>query len=132
MALEVEQVAIFKAAKNFNVIGMADFSDPNGYSLISATIHGASMLLRLSENWDWFINLDAHDYPLVTQNICLNFLLFCWDILCYAAKMINLIMIRLVQVFKQWLYRSGLELLLVIWVVFNIWQYKWHKLTALR
>lgn len=68
MALEVEKVPIFKAAKNVNVIGKADFDDPNGCSSVSATLHGASLLLRLSENWDWFINLNAADYPLVTQD----------------------------------------------------------------
>lgn len=68
MALDVEKVPIFKTAKNVNVIGKADFDDPNGCSSVSATLHGASMLLRLSENWDYFINLNAADYPLVTQD----------------------------------------------------------------
>lgn len=68
LAFEVEQVPIFKAAKNVNVIGKADFNDPNGSSSVSATLHGASLLLRLSKNWDWFINLSVDDYPLVTQD----------------------------------------------------------------
>lgn len=84
LALEVEKVAIFKAAKNVNVIGKADFSDPNGCSSVSATLHGASMLLRLSENWDWFINLEAADYPLVTQDDLLH-------ILSYLPKDLNFV-----------------------------------------
>ncbi|KAL8104799.1 beta-glucuronosyltransferase GlcAT14A-like [Apium graveolens] len=74
LALEVESVPVFKAAKNVNVIGKADFDDPNGCSSVSATLHGASLLLRLSENWDWFINLNAADYPLVTQDDLLHIL----------------------------------------------------------
>jgi len=27
-----------------------------------------SLLLRLRRRWDWFINLSASDYPLVTQD----------------------------------------------------------------
>ncbi|WOH12667.1 hypothetical protein DCAR_0832174 [Daucus carota subsp. sativus] len=84
LALEVEQVPIFKAAKNVNVIGKADFRDPYGCSSVSATLHGAAMLLRLSENWDWFINLDAHDYPLVTQDDLLH-------ILSYLPKDLNFV-----------------------------------------
>ncbi|KAK1379684.1 beta-glucuronosyltransferase GlcAT14A [Heracleum sosnowskyi] len=84
LALEVEKVAIFKAAKNVYVIGKADFNDPNGCSSVSATLHGASMLLRLSENWDWFINLNAADYPLVTQDDLLH-------ILSYLPKDLNFV-----------------------------------------
>jgi protein xylosyltransferase len=36
--------------------------------MIAATLHGAAILLRQSENWDWFINLSASDYPLITQD----------------------------------------------------------------
>lgn len=59
---------IFRAALNVNVIGKADFAYPKGSSTISETLHGAAILLRLSKNWDWFINLSSGDYPLVTQD----------------------------------------------------------------
>lgn len=51
-----------------NVIGKADFSYQSGSSTISSTLHGASILLKLSKNWDWFISLNAADYPLVSQD----------------------------------------------------------------
>lgn len=59
---------IFKAAQNVDVIGKADYAYPRGSSRISSTLHGASILLRLASSWDWFIPLNAGDYPLVTQD----------------------------------------------------------------
>lgn len=35
---------------------------------MASTLHGASILLRLSGAWDWFVNLSVDDYPLVTQD----------------------------------------------------------------
>ncbi|XP_050218415.1 beta-glucuronosyltransferase GlcAT14A [Mercurialis annua] len=72
LAINVQSVPVFKAALNVNVIGKADFAYPRGSSPISATLHGAAILLRLSKNWDWFVNLNAGDYPLVTQDDLLH------------------------------------------------------------
>ncbi|KAJ8530701.1 hypothetical protein K7X08_023582 [Anisodus acutangulus] len=68
LALYVQSVPLFKAAQNVNFIGKADFVYPIGASALSATLHGASILLRVSAHWDWFINVNAADYPLVTQD----------------------------------------------------------------
>lgn len=68
LALKVQSVPIFRAAQNVHLIGKADFVYPKGSSSISFTLHGASILLRLSPNWDWFISLGVDDYPLVTQD----------------------------------------------------------------
>lgn len=68
LALSIQSDPVFAAARNVDVLGKADFAYPKGSSPISATLHGASMLLRLASNWDWFINLDAHDYPLIPQD----------------------------------------------------------------
>ncbi|KAB1218215.1 Xylosyltransferase 1 [Morella rubra] len=76
LALAVQSVSIFKAAQNVDVIGKADFAYTKGSSIISSTLHGASILLRLSQNWDWFVNLNAADYPLVTQDDLLHILSF--------------------------------------------------------
>ena len=79
LALSVQSTPIFKAAQNVNVVGKADFAYPKGSSGISFTLRGASILLRLSQNWDWFVTLNAADYPLVTQdgNVCGWFILLC-------------------------------------------------------
>ncbi|XP_042967676.1 beta-glucuronosyltransferase GlcAT14A-like isoform X2 [Carya illinoinensis] len=76
LALIVRSLPIFKAAQNVNVIGKADFAYPKGSSTIPFTLHGASILLRLSADWDWFVSLNAADYPLVTQDDLLHILSF--------------------------------------------------------
>ncbi|KAE8712449.1 putative leucine-rich repeat receptor-like protein kinase [Hibiscus syriacus] len=74
LAITVQTVPIFKAAKNVDVIGKSDYAYPRGPSSISSTLHGASILLRLASNWDWFISLNAGDYPLATQDDLLHIL----------------------------------------------------------
>lgn len=39
-----------------------------GPTTVANTLHSAAILLRDSGDWDWFINLSASDYPLVTQD----------------------------------------------------------------
>ncbi|KAK1567311.1 hypothetical protein Q3G72_010729 [Acer saccharum] len=84
LAVSVQSVPVFRAAQNVDVIGKADFSYSKGSSPISSTLHGASILLKLSKNWDWFINLNAADYPLVTQDDLLH-------ILSYLPKDLNFV-----------------------------------------
>ncbi|KAL7124190.1 hypothetical protein ABFS83_14G031500 [Erythranthe nasuta] len=84
LAVTVQSVPLFSAAQNVHVIGKADFVFSNGPSALSSTLHGASVLLRLSPNWDWFINLSAADYPLLTQDDLLH-------ILSYLPKDLNFV-----------------------------------------
>ncbi|KAK6929655.1 Glycosyl transferase, family 14 [Dillenia turbinata] len=84
LALEIQNVPIFRAANNVNVVGKADFYYRKGSSPILLTLHGAAILLRISENWDWFVNLNAGDYPLVTQDDFLH-------ILSYLPKDLNFV-----------------------------------------
>ncbi|KAK4478255.1 hypothetical protein RD792_017540 [Penstemon davidsonii] len=84
LALTVQSVLLFNAAQNVHVIGKADYVFSGGPSSLSSTLHGASVLLRLSVNWDWFINLSASDYPLVTQDDLLH-------ILSYLPKDLNFV-----------------------------------------
>lgn len=39
-----------------------------GSSGLAATLHAASVLLRMEGGWDWFVTLSAADYPLLTQD----------------------------------------------------------------
>lgn len=84
LAVTIESVPVFRAARNVDVIGRADFSYPAGSTSISSTLHGASILLKLSKNWDWFINLNAADYPLIKQDDLLH-------ILSYMPKELNFV-----------------------------------------
>jgi len=36
--------------------------------MIACTLQAIAILLKESSEWDWFINLSASDYPLVTQD----------------------------------------------------------------
>lgn len=36
--------------------------------MVANTLHAAAFLLSQAQDWDWFINLSASDYPLVTQD----------------------------------------------------------------
>jgi protein xylosyltransferase len=40
--------------------------------MVSTTLHGAAILLKNFQDWDWFINLSASDYPLATQDDILH------------------------------------------------------------
>ncbi|XP_057547130.1 beta-glucuronosyltransferase GlcAT14A [Amaranthus tricolor] len=84
LAIRVNSMPVFRAARNVHVIGKADFAYPKGSSPISSLLRGASILLRLNSNWDWFINLSAKDYPLVTQDDLLH-------ILSYLPKDLNFV-----------------------------------------
>nr|XP_010918856.1 beta-glucuronosyltransferase GlcAT14A [Elaeis guineensis] len=72
LARAVRAVPVFRSAGNVHVIGKPDFANPRGSSALAATLHAAAILLRLGPNWDWFINLHASDYPLVTQDDLLH------------------------------------------------------------
>ncbi|KAK7380795.1 hypothetical protein VNO78_33314 [Psophocarpus tetragonolobus] len=66
----VEYVAkeqVFGQLRNVWVVGKRNLVTYRGPTMLSTTLHGMAMLLR-SCNWDWFINLSASDYPLVTQD----------------------------------------------------------------
>jgi hypothetical protein len=78
LALVVQSNPIFKAAQNVYVMGKPDFVYSKGSSPVSFTLHAASILIRLSLHWDWFVSLSADSYPLVTQDgmVCCFFFLF--------------------------------------------------------
>lgn len=62
-----------RAFGNVHVVGNPAAATYMGSSVLAATLHGASALLRLDRSWDWFITLSASDYPLVTQDgMCCN------------------------------------------------------------
>ncbi|KAK7279136.1 hypothetical protein RJT34_24181 [Clitoria ternatea] len=76
VALMVQSNPIFAAAKNVHVMGKPDFAYAKGSSPLSLNLHAASILLRLSVGWDWFVSLGADAYPLVTQDDLLHILSF--------------------------------------------------------
>ncbi|KAK4366551.1 hypothetical protein RND71_014431 [Anisodus tanguticus] len=59
---------IFRKFKNVRMISKANLVTYRGPTMVSNTLHAAAILLKDGGEWDWFINLSASDYPLVTQD----------------------------------------------------------------
>ncbi|XP_002965647.2 beta-glucuronosyltransferase GlcAT14A [Selaginella moellendorffii] len=84
LARYVKMDPTFGDVKNVHVIGKANLVTYRGPTMVSCTLHAAAILLRQSPDWDWFINLSASDYPLVTQDDLLH-------VLSYLPKDLNFI-----------------------------------------
>ncbi|OEL14065.1 Beta-glucuronosyltransferase GlcAT14A [Dichanthelium oligosanthes] len=56
------------AFDNVAVVGNPTAGTPVGSSGLAGTLRAAALLLRLHPDWDWFLTLNAADYPLVTQD----------------------------------------------------------------
>ncbi|KAJ7549165.1 hypothetical protein O6H91_07G043200 [Diphasiastrum complanatum] len=74
----------FLQAGNVHVIGKANLVTYMGPTMIACTLHAAAILLQRSKEWDWFINLSASDYPLITQDDLLH-------VLSYLPRDVNFI-----------------------------------------
>ncbi|KAK8956014.1 hypothetical protein KSP40_PGU008884 [Platanthera guangdongensis] len=59
---------IYSRFRNVRVITRANLVTYRGPTMVANTLHAASILLKKGGDWDWFINLSASDYPLVTQD----------------------------------------------------------------
>ncbi|XP_074589252.1 beta-glucuronosyltransferase GlcAT14B-like [Curcuma longa] len=53
---------------NVRVVTRANLVTYRGPTMVANTLHAASILLKEGGDWDWFINLSASDYPLMTQD----------------------------------------------------------------
>ncbi|KAF5786066.1 putative glycosyl transferase, family 14 [Helianthus annuus] len=53
---------------NVYVFPKANMVTYTGPTMVSNTLHACAILLKKFKDWDWFINLSASDYPLVTQD----------------------------------------------------------------
>ncbi|KAI6671205.1 hypothetical protein NL676_006090 [Syzygium grande] len=68
----VETHPVFAKFKNVRMITKANLVTYRGPTMVANTLHAAAILLREGGDWDWFINLSASDYPLVTQDDLLH------------------------------------------------------------
>ncbi|KAI3742177.1 hypothetical protein L1987_59857 [Smallanthus sonchifolius] len=64
----VRENRVFQTVGNVLVVGKPNRVTYRGPTMLATTLHAMSMLLRIDKKWDWFINLSASDYPLVTQD----------------------------------------------------------------
>eukprot|EP00250_Pteridium_aquilinum_P007168 c16949_g1_i2 orf=550-1854(-) len=72
LATFVQQFCAYHQGVNVHVVGKANIITYKGSTMIANTLHGAAILLKYCKHWDWFINLSATDYPLVTQDDLLH------------------------------------------------------------
>ncbi|XP_071689094.1 beta-glucuronosyltransferase GlcAT14A-like [Rutidosis leptorrhynchoides] len=71
LASRVENDPIFATVGNditVYVIPKANMVTYRGPTMVANTLHACAILLKKYKDWDWFINLSASDYPLVTQD----------------------------------------------------------------
>ncbi|GLJ31097.1 hypothetical protein SUGI_0622470 [Cryptomeria japonica] len=72
LAEYVRSNQIFADVGNVYMISKANLVTYKGPTMVANTLHAIAILLRRSKEWDWFINLSASDYPLVTQDDLLH------------------------------------------------------------
>ncbi|OMO62238.1 Glycosyl transferase, family 14 [Corchorus olitorius] len=53
---------------NVMVIRKADLVTYKGPTMIASMLHAVAILLKEAKDWDWFLNLSASDYPLMSQD----------------------------------------------------------------
>ena len=68
LASRVDKDPIFAKVGNVHMITKANMVTYRGPTMVANTLHACAILLKKSRDWDWFINLSASDYPLVTQD----------------------------------------------------------------
>lgn len=71
----VDSVSVIRDFRNVDVVGKPDPNTYMGSSGVAAALRAASILLKVDKGWDWFVCLSALDYPLITQDGMISFLL---------------------------------------------------------
>ncbi|KAI4322626.1 hypothetical protein L6164_022302 [Bauhinia variegata] len=68
LASSVKADPTFREVENVRVMSQSNLVTYKGPTMIACTLQAIAILLKESAKWDWFINLSASDYPLVTQD----------------------------------------------------------------
>ncbi|ONK81036.1 uncharacterized protein A4U43_C01F24550 [Asparagus officinalis] len=68
VAVEIRADPTYKRFGNVRVVKKANLVTYRGPTMVANTLHAAAILIKEGGDWDWFINLSASDYPLVTQD----------------------------------------------------------------
>ncbi|PKU85902.1 beta-glucuronosyltransferase GlcAT14B-like [Dendrobium catenatum] len=72
LAMYVKGDSVFSVIDNVRVIAKGNLVTYRGPTMIACTLHAIAILLKENLKWDWFINLSASDYPLMTQDDILH------------------------------------------------------------
>ncbi|KAK6941645.1 Glycosyl transferase, family 14 [Dillenia turbinata] len=68
----VRNEPMFVKYGNVRVVSKANLVTYRGPTMVTNTLHAAAVLMKEGGEWDWFINLSASDYPLITQDDLLH------------------------------------------------------------
>ncbi|BFG40076.1 hypothetical protein CerSpe_263500 [Prunus speciosa] len=74
LAKFVKNEPLFTKLGNVRAVVRANLVTYRGPTMVTNTLHAAAILFKEGGDWDWFINLSASDYPLVTQDDLLHVL----------------------------------------------------------
>ncbi|KAI5555676.1 hypothetical protein POPTR_019G104600v4 [Populus trichocarpa] len=72
LGVYVKSDLTFQEVGNVRVMAQSNLVTYKGPTMIACTLQAIAIMLRESLEWDWFINLSASDYPLVTQDDLLH------------------------------------------------------------
>ncbi|KAL5730075.1 hypothetical protein ACHQM5_002947 [Ranunculus cassubicifolius] len=72
LATSIKGDPTFREVENVRVMAQSNLVTYRGPTMIACTLQAVAILLKESAKWDWFINLSASDYPLVTQDDLLH------------------------------------------------------------
>ncbi|XP_013701811.2 beta-glucuronosyltransferase GlcAT14A [Brassica napus] len=72
LASRINKDPMYAKTGNVYMITKANLVTYRGPTMVANTLHACAVLLKRSATWDWFINLSASDYPLVTQDDLLH------------------------------------------------------------
>ncbi|MFS7945216.1 putative glycosyl transferase, family 14 [Helianthus anomalus] len=68
----VKSEPVFNEVGNVRIVVRSNLVTYRGPTMVTNTLHAMAILLKEGADWDWFINLSASDYPLVTQDDLLH------------------------------------------------------------
>ncbi|KAL2483207.1 Core-2/I-branching beta-1 [Forsythia ovata] len=68
LTMSVKNDPTFSEVENVRVMSQSNLVTYKGPTMIACTLQAIAIMLKESSNWDWFINLSASDYPLMTQD----------------------------------------------------------------
>lgn len=125
LASRINNDPMYSKTGNVYMITKANLVTYKGPTMVANTLHACAVLLKRNANWDWFINLSASDYPLVTQDgiksFDLTFLLVLHQDISSVLSLINLLSIISVCLkicfirFQHWTGTSTLSNTQVNW-----------------
>ncbi|RAL41795.1 hypothetical protein DM860_008977 [Cuscuta australis] len=72
LTMSVKSDPTFHQVKNVRVMEQSNLVTYKGPTMIATTLQAIAIMLKESLDWDWFINLSASDYPLMTQDDILH------------------------------------------------------------